>query len=227
VSTFRLEPEHFILTTGTFNLIVKDRIAFRLSGALSVRTEPLTGSRTSSKPFNRIVSRELLSTLCNHRISTCFAQRGAAIQARETQARRTLYRQRDDALPLANAGLIRHVPTRKTVNTFKDRWEVLLFAKPFRNLVPECEPRDSGSIGGFLYSMPESLERFRQTRTPRQSSSDLKFIAERQKLCKGESRMSLEPTKPRRRGTNRRVLKRPKSTVPPGTIMQFVCDFRP
>ena len=57
MSTFRLEPEHFILTTGTFNLIVKDRIAFRLSGALSVRTEPLTGSRTSSKPFNRIVSR--------------------------------------------------------------------------------------------------------------------------------------------------------------------------
>jgi len=86
VSTFRLEPEHFILTTGTFNLIVKDRIAFRLSGALSVRTEPLTGSRTSSKPFNRIVSHELLSTLCNHRISTCFAQRAAATQARKTQA---------------------------------------------------------------------------------------------------------------------------------------------
>ena len=38
MSTFRLEPEHFILTTGTFNLIVKDRIASRLSGALSVRT---------------------------------------------------------------------------------------------------------------------------------------------------------------------------------------------
>ena len=56
MSTFRLEPEHFILTTGTFNLIVKDRIAFRLSGALSVRTDPLTGIRTSSKPFNRIVS---------------------------------------------------------------------------------------------------------------------------------------------------------------------------
>ena len=57
MSTFRLEPEHFILTTGTFNLIVKDRIAFRLSGALSVRTGPLAGNRTSSKPFNRIVSR--------------------------------------------------------------------------------------------------------------------------------------------------------------------------
>jgi hypothetical protein len=29
-----------------------------------------------------------------------------------------------------------------------------------------------------------------QIQTPRESSSDLKFIAERQKLCKGESRMS-------------------------------------
>jgi hypothetical protein len=96
VSTFRLEPEHFILTTGTFNLIVKDRIAFRLSGAPSVRTEPLAGSRTSSKPFNRIVSRELLSTLYNHRISTCYPQRGAAIQARKTQARRTLCPIRQD-----------------------------------------------------------------------------------------------------------------------------------
>ncbi len=40
MSTFRLEPEHFHLTTGTFNLIVKDRIASRLSGAPSVRTNP-------------------------------------------------------------------------------------------------------------------------------------------------------------------------------------------
>ena len=183
MSTFRLEPEHFILTTGTFNLIVKDRIAFRLSGALSVRTEPLTGSRTSSKPFNRIVSHELLSTLCNHRISTCYPQRGVSIQARKTQARRTLCslgtRQRDDALPLCNGRPNRRMPKRKTVKSKKIAWEVLLFAKPFRNLVPECEPRDSGSIGGFLYSMSERLIRFRQTQTPRQSSSDLKFIAER------------------------------------------------
>src|SRR5882724_5419839 len=57
------------------------------------------------------------------------------------------------------AGLIRRMPKRKTVKSKKDRWEVLLFAKPFRNLVPECEPRDWGSIGGFLYSMPESLKR--------------------------------------------------------------------
>ena len=77
------------------------------------------------------------------------------------------------------------------VKSKKIAWEVLLFAKPFRNFVPECGPRDSESNGGFLYSMPESLERFRQTRTPRQSSSDLKFIAERQKLCKGNQECHL------------------------------------
>ena len=38
VSTFGLEPELFLLTTGTFNLVVKDRIALRLSGAYSVQT---------------------------------------------------------------------------------------------------------------------------------------------------------------------------------------------
>ena len=100
MSTFRLEPEHFILTTGTFNLIVKDRIAFRLSGALSVRTEPLAGSRTSSKPFNRIVSHELLSTICNHRISTCFAQRGATIQARRNSSAENSFVQYDKTFRL-------------------------------------------------------------------------------------------------------------------------------
>jgi len=39
VSTLGLWPEHFLLTTGTFNLVVKDRIAFRLSGAYSVQAE--------------------------------------------------------------------------------------------------------------------------------------------------------------------------------------------
>jgi len=41
----RIRTRDFHLTTGTFNLVVKDRIAFRLSGALSVqaiRTEVQT-----------------------------------------------------------------------------------------------------------------------------------------------------------------------------------------
>ena len=37
------------------------------------------------------------------------------------------------------------MPKRKTVKFIKDRMEVLLFAKPFRDLVPECGPRDPGS----------------------------------------------------------------------------------
>ena len=37
MSTLGLEPEHFLLTTGTFNLVFKDRIAIRLSGAHSVQ----------------------------------------------------------------------------------------------------------------------------------------------------------------------------------------------
>ena len=64
VSTLGLEPEHVFLTTGTFNLVVKDRIADRLSGALQSRTKTavelgstgqperlsLRGIRLSSKP---------------------------------------------------------------------------------------------------------------------------------------------------------------------------------
>ena len=35
MSTFRLEPEHLFLTTGTFNLLSKTDPHFRLSGAFS------------------------------------------------------------------------------------------------------------------------------------------------------------------------------------------------
>ena len=37
----RIRTRDFHLTTGTFNLVVKDRIAFRLSGAPSVQANPL------------------------------------------------------------------------------------------------------------------------------------------------------------------------------------------
>ena len=115
MSTFRLEPEHFILTTGTFNLIVKDRIAFRLSGALSVRTDSLTGIRTSSKPFNRIVSRNR----CQPFAITGFPpviHNGECLSGRENSNAENSLRQRDDALPLAMAGLSRRMPKQKTVN---------------------------------------------------------------------------------------------------------------
>jgi len=150
VSTFRLEPEHFILTTGTFNLIVKDRIAFRLSGALSVRTEnPLRDPDTSSKPFNRIVSRELLSTLCNHRISTCFAQWGAAIRSEKNSRRTNSLRQRDNALPLEKAGLIRHTPKRKMVKSEKIAGRFCFSRNPSGTLFPNANPETRGQLEAF------------------------------------------------------------------------------
>ncbi len=45
MSTFRLEPEHFHLTTGTFNLLSKTDPHFRLSGAFSVRPNSLRNLR--------------------------------------------------------------------------------------------------------------------------------------------------------------------------------------
>ena len=56
VRSFRTYARIRSLTTGTFNLVVKDRIAFRLSGAPSVQANPLLERiRLSSKLFNHIV----------------------------------------------------------------------------------------------------------------------------------------------------------------------------
>ncbi len=61
VRSFRTYARIRSLTTGTFNRVVKDRIAFRLSGAPSVldgfvlRANPQARIRLSSKPFNHIV----------------------------------------------------------------------------------------------------------------------------------------------------------------------------
>jgi hypothetical protein len=61
------------LTTGTFNLVVKDRIAFRLSGAPSVQANSLLERiRLSSKPYKHTVHCETLSIRASHSISTCF-----------------------------------------------------------------------------------------------------------------------------------------------------------
>jgi len=106
VSTFRLEPEHFILTTGTFNLIVKDRIAFRLSGALSVRTEPLTGSRTSSKPFNRIVSHYRCQPFAITGFPPVIHNGELPSRREKKQARRTLYDNAATLFRFAMAGQI-------------------------------------------------------------------------------------------------------------------------
>ena len=69
------------LTTGTFNRVVKDRIAFRLSGAPSVLDglvfagEPTTANPAVLETLQTYVAAETLSTLASHRISTRFPQR--------------------------------------------------------------------------------------------------------------------------------------------------------
>ena len=75
--SFQTNARNRSLTTGTFNRVVKDRIAFRLSGANSVQANPLQERiRLSSKPYKHTVLRKTLSTQVLHRISTRFPQRG-------------------------------------------------------------------------------------------------------------------------------------------------------
>jgi hypothetical protein len=73
VRSFRTYARIRSLTTGTFNLVVKDRIAFRLSGAPS----GLDGFATGANPavletIQPYRPRETLSTCTSHSISTRF-----------------------------------------------------------------------------------------------------------------------------------------------------------
>ena len=73
VRSFRTYARIRSLTTGTFNLVVKDRIAFRLSGApsgldgLATRANPAV--LETHQPYR---SHQTLSTCPSHSISTCF-----------------------------------------------------------------------------------------------------------------------------------------------------------
>src|SRR5277367_843847 len=61
------------LTTGTFNLVVKDRIAFRLSGAPSVLDELTTRVNPAVLETHQPYSpRKTLSIRASHSISTRF-----------------------------------------------------------------------------------------------------------------------------------------------------------
>jgi hypothetical protein len=76
VRSFQTNARIRSLTTGTFNRVVKDRIAIRRSGADSVQANSLQERiRLSSKPYNHTVLHKTLSTRALHRISTRFPQR--------------------------------------------------------------------------------------------------------------------------------------------------------
>src|SRR5258708_39419437 len=73
VRSFRTYARIRSLTTGTFNLVVKDRIAFRLSGAPSGLDGPATRADPAVlETLQTYRPRDTLSTCTSHSISTCF-----------------------------------------------------------------------------------------------------------------------------------------------------------
>ena len=70
---------------------------------------------------------------------------GELLSRLENQAWRTLY---DNATTHASARHARFSARAEAEDykPSKDRLEVLLFAKPFRNLVPECDPGIRGNL---------------------------------------------------------------------------------
>jgi hypothetical protein len=65
VRSFRTYARIRSLTTGTFNLVVKDRIAFRLSGAPSV-LDGLTIGAAKATPYANPAVLETLQTYRSH-----------------------------------------------------------------------------------------------------------------------------------------------------------------
>ena len=95
--SFQTNARNRSLTTGTFNRVVKDRIAFRLSGANSVQANPLQERiRLSSKPYKHTVLRKTLSTRALHRISTRFPQREFRVAEQESRTSGAKARQHGD-----------------------------------------------------------------------------------------------------------------------------------
>ena len=72
VRSYRTYARIRSLTTGTFNLVVKDRIAVRQSGANSVQANPHKANPTVLETLQPYVRRKTLSTSASRRISTRF-----------------------------------------------------------------------------------------------------------------------------------------------------------
>ena len=119
VRSFRTYARIRSLTTGTFNLVVKDRIAFRLSGAPSV----LDGLAVKANPavletLQTYRSRKTLSTLASHSISTCFPHGESAQDAPSgsSKAQNSAQRYRLPLWIFAKTPIPQRMPKRKTEN---------------------------------------------------------------------------------------------------------------
>jgi len=145
---------HATLTTGTFNLIVKDRTAFRLSGALSGPPGPL---RESVRPRN------LLTLSCGCKCCQPFVITGfppvihngecplGSIRARKTQARDTSQpiQPGDSAATLFRLGwrcVFGACRSGRRSNLKRSLGRFCFSRNPSGTFVPECGSRDPGSI---------------------------------------------------------------------------------
>ena len=140
-----MSPNLSYSITGTFNLFVKDRLAFRLSGAPSVQNRSRTNANLS-----------VLETFQNYRL------RRIAVNPKESQdfhnfctvvrtrlrsrrragngARATRWRTTKRVFRLENRPIFRHEPRRKRSNLEKDHLEVLAMTlKPFEEPCPRMQ----------------------------------------------------------------------------------------
>ena len=152
----------FHLTTGTFNLVVKDRIAFRLSGAFSVQSKgtPMR-LRLSSKPYKGTSSARPLSTpvatLDFHQFLHISSGLSALRSQPKPQANEPVRqnpawhskRKREISfsahdrthLPPARRSFFAHAEVEDT-RLRKDLWRFLrLTPKPFEELCPRIQSR--------------------------------------------------------------------------------------
>jgi len=157
VRSFRTNARIRSLTTGTFNRVVKDRIAFRLSGAYSI--SPDSHKCESDCPRNRY----------NHTVRRRLRQRerptefppdfhmGKALIGRRT-AIQTAFAARNSMvfrLNLTNADipareLFRHAQRRKTKNWEKILLEVLALQVPFRGRRFPTWASESSPVAGTI-----------------------------------------------------------------------------
>jgi hypothetical protein len=131
------------LTTGTFNLVVKDRIAFRQSGAPSVQANPhKCGSDCPRNPTTISVVRNPVNLRIPqhfHAFSTCgrcFRTGGRGAQKLETARNDIAFR-----FGPQRRRFSRHTPKRKTEKLRKDPFGGPCFEGTLRKLqLPESSP---------------------------------------------------------------------------------------
>jgi hypothetical protein len=174
VSTFRLygpnisisahpkaEAFKWTLTSHDWHVqpFVKDRSAFRLSGAPSVRPDSTEGICPSSKPFKTIRFRKRCQPAAITGFPPVFNNSGSfdprlGCETCNSMLENSLQRARKRSPVRPWPGKSAHAETEDD-SKIKDRLEALLCAETLQGtLSPNANP-GKGSIGGFQYWMPK------------------------------------------------------------------------